>query len=248
MVTDPNKLLLALQLTITEVLIVGGFGFLYLLVTGCISGWIVHRFHAPVAYSRKTFHLFVISGAAVVQIYTGLGGTCLYGSLATLLVLYGVCRGSGNLIYDALARESDHPRERHFIVLPLGMTILGGIISNILFFPWAPVGYIACAWGDAVGEPVGSRWGRHRYRVPSLLGVPAQRSLEGSAAVFLAATIATASAFYLLNMGPNGSLALGLLSGLTTAATEAVSHHGTDNFTIQVVVSAVAYYVHPILS
>jgi len=37
-------------------------------------------------------------------------------------------------------------------------------------------------WGDAVGEPVGTRFGRHPYRVPSLAGVPATRTLEGSLA------------------------------------------------------------------
>ena len=70
-----------------------------------------------------------------------------------------------------------------FILVPMLMTALGGVVSNVLFPGWAFVGYMVCGWGDAAGEPVGTRWGRHRYAVPSMAGIPATRSLEGSAAV-----------------------------------------------------------------
>jgi phytol kinase len=89
---------------------------------------------------------------------------------------------------------------------------------------------------------VGSRWGRHRYRVPSLAGVPAERSLEGSAAVFFAGTVAAGVAL-LLQETDAASPALGaaaLGAGLAGAVVEAVSPHGTDNLTVPLAAATTA--------
>ena len=57
-------------------------------------------------------------------------------------------------------------------------TAIGGVLCNLLFPRYAYIGYLVCGWGDAVGEPIGMRWGKHRYNVPSMRGVPAQRSSQ----------------------------------------------------------------------
>jgi phytol kinase len=126
-----------------------------------------------------------------------------------------------------------------FIVVPLVMTAVGGLASALIAGPYAGVGYLVTGWGDAVGEPVGSRWGRHRYRVPSLGGVAAERSLEGSAAVFVAAFLAAAVALWGIGVGP-GLVVTALACAVTGAAAEAISNHGLDNFTVQVVASLTA--------
>jgi phytol kinase len=195
-----------------------------------------------VPYTRKIFHFAIFTGAAVVHTHWGLPGTIVYGVTVALMVLAAVAAGDGNPLYEALGRDTDRPRRSLFIVVPLVMTAIGGLASAVLAGPYASVGYLVAGWGDAVGEPVGSRWGRHRYRVPSLAGVPAERSLEGSAAVFFAAWLASAVALWGIGVG-QGLVPVALACAVAGAATEAASNHGLDNLTVQVVSSLVAVWL-----
>lgn len=191
-------------------------------------------------YTRKIFHFLIFTAAGLLQIFFGLPAVVIFGSVTSLLVLYAVWRGDGFPFYEAMARPSDAPRRTLFILIPLATTALGGVTASLFFPAWAFVGYLVCGWGDAVGEPVGTRWGRHRYSVPSMLGVRSTRSLEGSLAVFVAGTLATAAALA-IQQQPLPQVALVALgAGLAGAIVEAISTHGLDNFTVQVAASAAA--------
>jgi phytol kinase len=213
---------------------------LFTVVAAAVAGWLRVRHGVRAPYTRKTFHFMILSTALLVQLRWGLPGTVVYGSVVATGVLLAVARGAGNPFYEALARDSDRPHRTLFILIPLATTALGGMLANALFPAWAHVGYMVVAWGDAVGEPVGTRWGRHRYRVPSLAGVAATRSLEGSAAVFLASVLAGAIA--LLASGTTASAAVGaaLAIGAGSTLVEAASNHGLDNLTIQLAAAGIA--------
>ena len=157
------------------------------------------------------------------------------------MVLLAVTRGSGFPFYEALARPSDAPHRTLSILIPLATTALGGVLGNLLFSTFAPVGYMVTGWGDAVGEPVGTRWGKDRYRVPSLAGVIATRSLEGSGAVLLAGTAAAALALFGMGYSASVSVGVGATCGASGAAVEAFSNHGLDNLTVQVATTALAW-------
>jgi len=203
-----------------------------------LAGWLRSR-EVRVAYTRKVFHFVVFSVAAAVHGVWGLPATNVYGGTIALLVLAAVWAGDGNAFYEALARDSDRPHRTLFIVVPLVMTAAGGLASALVAGPYASVGYLVAGWGDAVGEPVGSRWGRHRYKVPSLGGVPAERSLEGSAAVFLAAWLAATVALIGLGAGP-GLVWVAFACAALGALAEALSNHGLDNLTVQLAASLTA--------
>lgn len=203
-----------------------------------LAAWLRAR-GTRVAYTRKTFHFAVFSGAAAVHAAWGLPGTNVYGAVVAVLVLVAVWAGDGHPLYEALARDSDRPHRSLFIVVPLVMTAVGGLASALVAGPYAGVGYLVAGWGDAVGEPVGTRWGKHRYRVPSLRGVPAERSFEGSASVFLIGWLAAAVALVGLGGGPH-FVWVALAAGAAGALAEAVSNHGLDNLTVQVVASVTA--------
>jgi phytol kinase len=202
--------------------------------------WLHVRRRVRTPYTRKIFHFLILSAALIVQLRWGVQGTVVYGSVVVLMVLAAVLRGDGFAFYEALARPSDAPHRSLFIVAPLLTTAAGGVLANLLFPAWAFVGYAAVAWGDAIGEPVGTRWGRHRYRVPSLAGVVAWRSVEGSMAVLAASAAAAALALTLTGAPAGQALRVGLFVGIATVLVEAVSHHGLDNLTIQVAAAAVA--------
>jgi phytol kinase len=196
-----------------------------------------------IPYTRKIFHFGIFSGAALVHARWGLPGTNVYGAAVAGLVLWAVWRGDASGLYRSLARDTDRPRRTLFIVVPLVTTAVGGLLSALVAGPYAAVGYLVAGWGDAVGEPAGARWGRHAYRVPSLGGVPATRSWEGSAAVFAASWVAGGLALALLGMAPG--LAVGLGAGVAAAAAvvEALSPHGTDNLTVQLAASVLAFWL-----
>ncbi|HSH76246.1 MAG TPA: hypothetical protein VLA09_11225 [Longimicrobiales bacterium] len=193
-----------------------------------------------VAYTRKLFHFGVFSGAAVAHTLWGLPGTNAYGGAVALIVLGTVARADRSDFYEAIARDSDRPHRSLFIVVPLVTTAVGGLSSALLTGPFAAVGYLVAGWGDAVAEPVGSRWGKHSYRVPSLRGVPAERTIEGSLAVFFVGGAAAAVGLWSLGVTGSALLIAAATCAVVGTLVEAVSHHGTDNLTIQLAVSLTA--------
>lgn len=214
---------------------------LYGFVASRFAGWLRVRRGVRVAYTRKIFHFSIFTMAGLIQIAWGLPAVALFGLVLSGIVLHAVWRGDGDPFYEAMARDSDRPRRSMFILVPLATTACGGLASNLLFPQVAFVGYLVCGWGDALGEPVGSRWGRHKYRVPSIGGVAAQRSLEGSSAVCIGGSIAAAIGLGLFGVPWGVAFGVGAACGLFGALVEAVSNHGLDNFTIQVAASAAAF-------
>jgi dolichol kinase len=134
----------------------------------------------------------------------------------------------GNMLFEAMAREKDEPHRTFFILVPYFTTLIGGLVSNILFGSIAVAGYLVTGLGDAIGEPAGTMFGKHHYRVRSLSSVPATRSVEGSTAVFIMSVIALGMAAavspYII-LPALGVLKLLFIAGACTLA-EALSPHG----------------------
>jgi phytol kinase len=222
------------------ILRVAPIALVYGALAAAVAAWLRVRRGVRTPYTRKTFHFLIITCTLLIQLWWGVSGVIVYGSVIALLVLYACYRGNGHPFYEAIARPTDEPHRTRYIFIPLVTTALGGLLSNLFFPGYAQVAYLAVAWGDAVGEPVGTRWGRHRYRVPSLFGVPATRSIEGSAAVWLATSTAAFVALAVAGQDPLRAAGAALLIGAAGAGAEAVSHHGLDNLTIQVATAATA--------
>ena len=158
------------------------------------AGYLKRHQGMKTGYTRKAFHFLIFSTVAIIQWAWGTPVVCLFGGMCSLVIFYAVWRGPGDLLYEAMAREKDEPHRTYFVVVPYFATLIGGLASNILFGPAAIAGYLVTGLGDAVGEPVGTRFGKHTYRVPSLSSVKAVRSWEGSAAVLAMSFVALAAA------------------------------------------------------
>jgi phytol kinase len=206
------------------------------------AGWL-KRNGVKTGYTRKVFHFLIFGTAAALQWSLGTPAVCLFGGLCSLVIFFAVWRGAGNPLYEAIAREKDEPHRTFFVLVPYSTTLIGGLVTNILFGPIALVGYLVTGLGDAIAEPIGTRFGRHAYRVPSLSSVPATRTIEGSAAVFFMSAVALALAAIL---SPKiAFFSLGLVKVLAIAfvctITEAVSPHGWDNAALQIVPCALVW-------
>jgi phytol kinase len=212
---------------------------------GCLAlaGYLKRARGWQTPYTRKTFHFLTFAMAAALQWGSGTRAVCLFGAMTSLAIFYAVWRGDGHLLYEAIARERDAPHRTHFILVPYLATLVGGVVSSVLFGHAAFAGFLVTGMGDAVGEPVGARFGRHRYRVPSLRSVPSTRSIEGSAAVFAVSAIAIGVTLVgTLHTSLQSALFLQILGiALACALLEAVSPHGWDNATLQIAPSFLVY-------
>ncbi len=207
-----------------------------------IAGFLKISSRIKTNYTRKLFHILVFTTAGIFGYLYGFKAVLLYGGITALIIIYVIYLGEGNLLFEGLGREQDKPHRRFYIGVPFISTAIGGILNNYLFAEIALVGYLVAGWGDAIGEPVGVRFGRHKYKVPSLRKVPCSRSLEGSLAILTMSVIGTAVALILIG-GVSWWLVLGAAvgTGMITSLIEAVSPHGIDNFTTQVAAVAVCF-------
>jgi phytol kinase len=206
------------------------------------AGWLQRR-GARTGLTRKVFHFFIFTTVAVLEWRLGTPAVCLFGAACTVAVFTAVWRGPGGLLYEAIARPQDAPHRTLFVLLPYFATLAGGLASNMAFGPVAIAGYLVTGLGDAIGEPVGTMFGAHTYRVRSLSSVPATRSLEGSAAVFVMSAVALLLAAAVspeITLSKSG-VAKVLVIAAASAAVEAVSPHGWDNLTMQVLPTALVW-------
>jgi phytol kinase len=192
-------------------------------------------------YTRKLFHFLTFGSAAVLQFAAGPVAVCLFGGMTSLVILFAVLSGDGSPMYEPLAREKDAPHRTWYIVVPCVATLIGGLTIAAFFPRTAVIGYLVRGIGDAVGEPVGTRFGRHPYRVLLPGRVPCQRSLEGSFGVFVASSLAAlvgALSIPGIDFGA-GLIARAFFLGVVAASLEAVSPHGWDNAVMMIVPAAI---------
>jgi len=201
------------------------------------AGVLKTRGKLKTGYTRKIFHFLIFGTVVAVHGAWGTPGVCLFGGMTSVVIAYALVRGSGHFMYEAMARETDAPRRTYYILVSYFATLVGGLLSNIIFPHTAIFGYLVAGLGDAVAEPVGTRFGRHPYRVPALRGIGAVRTLEGSCSIFIVSALALivcAAASDSLALSGRSLLVMTLIAVISTLV-EAISPHGWDNAMMQVV-------------
>jgi phytol kinase len=196
------------------------------------AGYLKTRMGVRTGYTRKVFHALIFLSAVVAHALGGFVAVCVFGTMVSLVVGLAVLRGPNDRLYEALAREQDGPARTYYIVSSYFATLIGGLTSNILFGPLAIVGYLVGGLGDAAGEPVGTRWGRHHY-----LCARVTKTFEGSFAVLTASLVALFIAVAIrpeLHLDLRSVITLPLIAIVCTLV-EAFSPRGWDNVPMQVV-------------
>ena len=176
-------------------------------------------------YTRKIFHFIGFVSIAVFLRYAPFDATIMFIIVGIIYVGIACISGTGFLWFDGIRRKSDSPNEILYVILPMASAILGlGLSWAVFGHPFVETGMLCVAIGDAVAEPIGVRFGKHKYKVYSLTGYPTERSLEGSLSVLLSCA---AIIFFAIN-----NLILALLLGMIISLIEAISPRGSDNFTV----------------
>ncbi len=218
-----------------DIFIIFPLSFIFVFFTGHFASRCKIRFSLKTNYSRKVFHFIVFTTAFCIGSFFPIHRVAAFGAGAGIVVLLLVLYPEKERLksaYDALAREQDDPHRSYFLIIPFIATALGGVTTGILFSEFYQVGYLVAGWGDAAGEPVGVRYGKHKYRVPTLSKTVCYRSIEGSIGVFVCSFFAAMIVLVSLGYGA-GSILLALGAAICATMVEAVSPHGWDNFTTQ---------------
>lgn len=200
-----------------------------------LAGWLKKNKNWRTGYSRKLFHFIIFFAASAIQLKFKLGGLFVFGWGVSAILIYTIYKGKPHILYEALAREKDIPKQTYFIIMPYLATLFGGLASNFFFPPLcAMAGYLITGLADAVAEPIGTKWGKHRYKVPSASGVASFRSYEGSLAVFVASIICIGISVMFIDITTlNYIIPKIAIIGIVITLVEAISPHGWDNFTTQ---------------
>lgn len=248
MISQIQTLYVGKTLDVKALALGGVAALLWALSILALAGYLKTRKGWKTGYTRKLFHFVIFATVAVINCLYGLLGVCVFGVATTAVIAYALVRGEGYFLYEAMAREKDAPHRTRYIIEPYLATLMGGVFANMFFPQTVLFGYLVAGLGDAVAEPVGTRFGRHRYRVSTFDGVPAERSLEGSASVLivsflsLLACLCLSSHFELTVASVCAITAIALISTLA----EAVSPHGWDNAVLQVIPAWLGMMLVPI--
>lgn len=218
-------------------------GIIYSFIALYFSGWLKIQLNWKTGYSRKLLHFFIFIAAYFTQLVFGLAGVFILGWSVTAVLIYAVFKGDNNLLYEAIARESDAPHRTRYIVYSYSATFVGGVLSNLFFGYYAIVGYAITGIADALAEPIGVRFGKHKYKVFSLNHQDAFRTFEGSLSVFITTFIICS---LLLNDSSIRSLSIVQLFvvSISCTAVEALSPRGFDNALIQLTVAGLFYWMN----
>jgi phytol kinase len=201
-----------------------------------LAGYMKASVGVRTGYTRKIFHALIFSSAVIAHAFGGFLGVCVFGAMVSLVVAHAIICGPGSSRYRALAREQDGPYRTRYIIVPYFATLIGGVASNLFFGPLAVVGYLVGGLGDAAGEPVGTRWGKHPYARNSGRAM-VTKTLEGSLAVLVASAVALLIGVAItpeLHFGLRAAIAIPAIAIVCTLV-EALSPRGWDNVPMQIV-------------
>lgn len=169
-----------------------------------ICGLLVQRKGIKVNYTRKLIHFalfflpFFLEKILLSDSNPTANGLGMLASLSTHLLYFNPIRsriGIINTAFMGLDRPEDRPNTLKWLFTQnlLASFVMGNLsflltlysIENLIYIP-----IFINAIGDGLAEPIGIRFGRHKYQTRALFSKQKYtRSLEGSAAVFITSIV-----------------------------------------------------------
>ncbi len=129
--------------------------------------------------------------------------------------------------FELLAAVEDDGASLGSVAAPLSASLLFRLLGDGMAHI-AVAAILAASFGDAAAALVGRRLGTRKYRIAGHA-----RTMEGSLALFLGASIAGAPVLALTGgLDWHQAVAFSLIAGTVAASVETISPHGADNFTL----------------
>ena len=235
-----------------------------LLISSVVGYFVVHRdWH--IGYSRKLLHFCLFASPGVVNSTLGAMDTKILGlswlSLACqayfVLMLKPVRRRLPVPLL-LMFRALDRPQDRPYTIPWLYLQSVVGFIAMILLQTYLESRQISEAFfviplvvnglGDGLAEPVGIKWGKHKYQTRAIwyhgkvCSGEFVRSLEGSACVFLSAMLSVFAVYSEWGNTTRFVIALAIVP-ITMTAAEAFSPHTCDTPFIFLVATALICFL-----
>lgn len=219
--------------------------FFSLILIGYGCGLLVVYKGVKVNYTRKILHfsLFLIPiFLNYVFPYEMTFGLFLIGSVIAMstLILYIKPLRKRVALFQMMFNAIDRPEDRPYTLLWLSTQVVVGwlvIIPSIMLFvlygleSLILIPVLITAIGDGLAEPVGVRFGRHKYKVKALTSNRTYyRSLEGSSCVFIASLLIVG--VHYAHFSPPQFIAAMVLMPVVMTLTEAFSPHTWDSPTL----------------
>ena len=167
----------------------------------------------------------------------------MFGIIISCFILNSVIRRDSSGLYQALAREKDYPNKTLYIVIPYFATLSGGILINYYFPNYVVLGYLICGIADASGEVIGTKFGKHQFKVKVFNIHNSFKSIEGSSSIFLISFIIYAVFTYNIFQNLSSIILFHIfLSSLIITIAEIITPKGLDNLSIQLL-AVIAYQI-----
>ncbi len=216
---------------------------LYLIQYGC--GLLAVYKSVKVNYTRKIIHFslflipLLIDEAIVYERTIGLLLVSAVISIATLIIYIAPVRqrvSVVNMMFSGFDRPEDRPMTLlwlstqaiagYLVIIPFLVLYVYHDMEHLILLPLLITGI-----GDGLAEPVGVRFGRHKYQVRALFSDKKYyRTLEGSACVFFA-SVAIIAIYHASLSFPQFVVAMLVMPAIMTL-TEAFSPHTWDTPTL----------------
>jgi dolichol kinase len=217
------------------------FGLLFSLALCYVNGLLVERYNIKVNYTRKVYHFFVIFyalyGYLVIRYEPTPTTDSIWGLVTTLSwFIYLPALRERVPFIRTMFRSLDRPEDRPYtlrwiflqfvlgfaIIIPMSFALAGLGQRHLIGIPTLINGF-----GDGLAEPIGVRFGKHKYQVRALFTDKRYtRSLEGSLCVLLSGFFAVL--VYQASFTPT-QLAVALATiPLAMTLAEAFSPHTVD--------------------
>jgi dolichol kinase len=205
-------------------------------------GILANKYNIKINYTRKVGHfsMFVFPGIVYflfnVTVPTDRIIIASVASVTFFISLLEFFRNRFKYLYLSFA-SIDRPEDRpHTLIWLFSQTLVGFIILAIYSYIWkyldipSELMYITILTttvGDGLAEPVGVRFGKHKYEVKGFMVKKMfYRSYEGSAMVFLVALVLSLAHFSSFNF--YGLMIMVLIYPITMTIVEAKSPHTWD--------------------
>ena len=204
------------------------------------------RFRLPPKTSRKIYHIFIFTAAWFIQTFLGFIALAVFAGIILLMAFDMLfIRKDKSLMLSMSATPTHFFRKTKnwHIIVPFCMTALGGILTNIFFTPFAPIGYLVVGWGDAAGSLIGKNIGKHPYTINLFGKYKTEKTIEGSIGVYIFSALAILVGLLFLGFAFSYALLAAIFLGLIITLIEAISPLYSDNFTIQLITALMLWLV-----